>query len=75
MLPFAATRPELAPAALALAAELPLQRPYGKTAFLEANLRRVDGRRLAGSALEQQGLLGLLDAWCRQGGCGRCPLS
>jgi hypothetical protein len=75
VLPFCATEPELEGAALTLVAALPAQRPYGKTGFLERNLRRPDGRRLVRAALHQQGLLGLLADWCSQGGCGRCPLS
>jgi hypothetical protein len=88
VLPFAAGRPALRERALSLAAALPAQRPYGKTAFLEANLRRAGTRnrepgtgaganpgRLVRRALEQQGLLSLLSDWCSQGGCGHCPLS
>jgi hypothetical protein len=75
VLPFCAAEPELEGRALALAAALPVQRPYGKTEFLEHNLRRQDGKRLVRSALQQQGLLALLGDWCSQGGCGRCPLS
>jgi hypothetical protein len=47
---------------------------YGKTGFLESNLRPARGRA-ARTALEQQGLLGLIERWCSRGGCGRCPLS
>jgi hypothetical protein len=54
---------------------LPAGAGYGKTAFLEANLRLESGRRPARSAVEQQGLLSLLAEWCSRGGCGRCPLS
>ena len=75
VLPFAAQRPELRPRAEALLTRLTATAPYGRTAFLERNLVRPDGRRLARTALLQQGLLTLLDDWCSQGGCGRCPLS
>jgi hypothetical protein len=61
-------------AALAALESLPAPPAYGRTAFLEANLRPEKGR-IARTALEQQGLLGLLGEWCSQGGCGRCPLS
>jgi len=75
VLPFVATRAELRPKAASLLAEMPAAPPYGKTRFLEANLRRADGWRAAGSALAQQGLLAYLGEWCSRGGCGRCPLS
>ena len=76
VLPWAAAlRPDLLPQAEALLAALKPAGAYGKTAFLEANLRRSDGRRRVGSAVEQQGLLALLGEWCSRGGCGRCPLS
>jgi hypothetical protein len=74
ILPLAATDLTTAGAA-AIASRLSLAAPYGKTAFLERNLRGADGRRLVKSALAQQGLLALLGDWCSQGGCGRCPLS
>ena len=61
--------------ALELLAGLRAAPPYGKTAFLEANLRRANGRRAVTSALEQQGLLSFLAEWCSRGGCGSCPLS
>lgn len=60
-------------AALRLLQALPAA-SYGKTGFLEANLRPARGR-IARTALEQQGLLGLITEWCSQGGCGKCPLS
>ena len=72
-LPLAASR-GLEERALALLAALPAAPAYGKTAFLESNLRPAQGR-IARNALEQQGLLGLIGEWCSQGGCGRCPLS
>jgi hypothetical protein len=72
VLPFAASRRAKA---LMLLARLPASAAYGRTAFLEANLAWPDGKRRVGSALEQQGLLGLVEEWCTQGGCGRCPLS
>jgi hypothetical protein len=75
VLPFAMTRPELQAAVEALLAQLRPLAPYGKTAFLEANLRHPDGKRRVGSALEQQGLLAFLNDWCSRGGCGKCPLS
>jgi hypothetical protein len=75
VLPFAATRPFLRQKALAFLTQLPASGAYGRTAFLEANLAGVDGQRRVRSALEQQGLLALVDEWCKQGGCGRCPLS
>ena len=74
-LPLAALDPQRVAAAEALALALRPAAPYGKTAFLEVNLRRMDGKRRITNALEQQGLLGLLTDWCSQGGCGRCPLS
>jgi hypothetical protein len=75
VLPFVATRPRQRARCVELVAAMRPLAPYGKTAFLEANLRRRDGKRRVTSALEQQGLLGLLEDWCSQGGCGRCPLS
>jgi hypothetical protein len=61
--------------ALALAESLPAGAAYGKTAFLEANLRLPGGKRLVRAALEQQGLLAYLGTWCSRGGCGSCGLS
>jgi hypothetical protein len=75
VLPFAACKEELRTKADWLLLQLPPGQPYGKTAFLEANLARVGGKRRVRNALEQQGLLTMLDEWCRRGGCGRCPLS
>jgi hypothetical protein len=76
ILPFAvALEPLLAPKAAALLAALPAQPAYGKTAFLERNLRRSDGRRRVRSVVEQQGLLAFSARWCSRDGCGRCPLS
>jgi hypothetical protein len=75
VLPFAALEPALAEKAEGLAQKLPAAPAYGKTAFLEANLRRGSERLRATNALQQQGLLAMTDGWCRQGGCGRCPLS
>jgi hypothetical protein len=75
VLPFAALDPSLQPRALALLAALPPGAAYGRTRFLEHNLRRADGKQRRRDAVVQQGLLGLLNAWCSQGGCGRCPLS
>lgn len=75
VLPFAALDPSTRDAALRHLQALPAAPAYGKTAFLEANLRRsADSLRVA-SALQQQGLLAMVADWCRQGGCGRCPLS
>jgi hypothetical protein len=75
VLPFAAADTALAEKATSLLPGLAAAAPYGKTAFLEHNLRGPDGRRAVQSALAQQGLLSLLADWCSQGGCGRCPLS
>jgi hypothetical protein len=75
VLPFAALDPALRDQAQTLLAGLAAGAAYGKTAFLEANLRAPGGRRLVRTALEQQGLLAFLGQWCSQGGCGRCPLS
>jgi hypothetical protein len=75
VLPFASLSEELGAQAASLLAGLRSSAPYGKTAFLEHNLRDAKGRRLAKTALAQQGLLALLSEWCSQGGCGRCPLS
>jgi Protein of unknown function (DUF2851) len=75
VLPFAAARPDLHEKTLALLAQLAASAAYGKTAFLESNLKRADGKRRVSSAVEQQGLLAFLAEWCSQGGCGRCPLS
>jgi hypothetical protein len=76
VLPFAAAvRPDLLTHCLDLAAGLPALPPYGKTAFLEANLAPAPGRRPVQGALDQQGLLALHAEWCSRGGCGRCPLS
>ena len=73
VLPLAASR-GLETAALGLLEALPAGASYGKTGFLESNLRPAGGR-IARTVLEQQGLLGLIGRWCSQGGCGRCPLS
>lgn len=75
VLPFAALDPTLTDKATKLAARLPASPGYGRTAFLEGNLRRGDETFRARTALEQQGLLAMVNDWCRQGGCGRCPLS
>jgi len=62
--------------ALALFRCLPAAGGYGVTAHLERVLALEGGRRLTTSARRQQGLLYLLHAYCRQGGCaGGCPLS
>jgi hypothetical protein len=74
-LPFAAGEGPLRAAAMRLVAEMSAGGAYGKTAFLEANLRGSGGRRVVRTVLEQQGLLGFLGEWCSRGGCGRCPLS
>ena len=74
-LPFAAGDPSLRSKAEALLAGMRAAPVYGKTAFLERNLRAASSRRLVRRALEQQGLLAFLAQWCSQGGCGRCPLS
>jgi hypothetical protein len=73
VLPFAAARglPRLALEALR---RLPAPPAYGKTAFLESNLRPEKGR-IARNALQSQGLLDYVAQWCSQDGCGRCPLS
>jgi uncharacterized protein DUF2851 len=73
-LPFAVLDGALEGRARELLEEMGAAAVYGKTAFLEANLR-AGGRRTVRTALEQQGLLGLLGRWCSRGGCGRCPLS
>jgi hypothetical protein len=76
LLPFvAAVAPGLEERCLDLAASLPALPPYGKTAFLEANLAPPGRKRFSARALQQQGLLALHADWCSQGGCGRCPLS
>ena len=75
VLPFAMLQSVLAAQALALAASLPASAAYGKTRFLEANFAPANGKRAVKGALAQQGLLSLLNEWCSQGGCGRCPLS
>jgi hypothetical protein len=75
VLPFVALDASLRPQALALLAALPAGASYGKTRFLEHNLKRADGKKRVRGVLAQQGLLGLLNDWCSQGGCGRCPLS
>jgi hypothetical protein len=73
VLPFAAAGglPDRAAEALR---RLPAAPSYGRTAFLEANVRPAKGR-VARNALQSQGLLGYVAEWCSQGGCGRCPLS
>ena len=73
VLPFVATR-GLKPEALALLRSLPAGTSYGKTAFLESNLRPDKGR-IGRNALQSQGLLGYVRQWCSQDGCGKCPLS
>jgi len=75
VLPFVALDASLRPRALALLEALPAGAYYGKTRFLEHNLKRADGKKRVRGVLAQQGLLGLLNDWCSQGGCGRCPLS
>jgi hypothetical protein len=75
VLPFASLDPVSEDRALRLSAALPAAPVYGKTAFLVENLRRSDPGLRAQTALEQQGLLAMVSDWCRQGGCGRCPLS
>jgi hypothetical protein len=75
VLPFASLDAALEEQAVRLVQALPAAPSYGKTAFLEANLAGRDGGLRARSALEQQGLLAMVTDWCRQGGCGRCPLS
>jgi len=73
VLPFAAARGLPRPALEAMR-RLPASPSYGKTAFLEANLRPARGR-IARNALQSQGLLDYVARWCSQDGCGRCPLS
>ncbi len=73
VLPFAAAL-GLKKAAVALLRTLLAGTSYGKTGFLESNLRPTKGR-IARSALQSQGLLGYVTQWCSQGGCGKCPLS
>jgi Protein of unknown function (DUF2851) len=73
VLPFAAAR-GLGEEALVLMRQLPASASYGKTAFLETNLRPEKGR-IVRNPLQSQGLLGYVARWCSQGGCGKCPLS
>ena len=73
VLPFAAAR-GLPRQALEALRRLPASPAYGKTAFLESNLRPRKGR-IARNALQSQGLLDYVAHWCSQDGCGRCPLS
>jgi Protein of unknown function (DUF2851) len=73
VLPFAAAQ-GFGNEALRLMLQLPAAVSYGKTAFLESNLRPEKGR-IVRNAVQSQGLLGYLGEWCSQGGCGRCPLS
>jgi len=70
--------------ALSLFHRLPAAGGYGVTAHLERALAPTSGRRLTASARRQQGLLYLLQRYCRQGGCAQtdarpgasaCPLS
>ena len=76
MLPFAAAnQPDLALKVDRMLSEMRAAPAYGRTAFLEANLRLADGKRPVRGALGQQGLLDYLERWCSRGGCGRCPLS
>jgi hypothetical protein len=75
VLPFVALDGSLREQALALLGALPAGASYGKTRFLEHNLKRLDGKKRVRGVVAQQGLLGLLNDWCSQGGCGRCPLS
>ena len=75
VLPFVALDAFLRHKALALLEQLPAGAGYGKTRFLEANLKRPDGKRRVRGVLAQQGLLALLNDWCSQSGCGRCPFS
>ncbi len=73
VLPFAASQ-GLSEKARWLLERLTAVPAYGRTAFLETNLRPQRGR-IARNVLQQQGLLGFIETWCSQGGCGRCPLS
>ena len=75
VLPFVASDAVLGERAAAVVDELGAAPAYGKTAFLESNLRSAAGKRLVRRAVEQQGLLAFLGEWCSRGGCGRCPLS
>lgn len=75
VLPFVALDASLRERAMALLTALPAGASYGKTRFLEHNLKRVNGKKRVRGVVAQQGLLGLLNDWCTQGGCGRCPLS
>ena len=75
VLPYVATKPDLKLQAEIFVRDLRPVPAYGKTAGLERNLKRPDGRRRVQRALQQQGLLALNGNWCRRGGCGRCPLS
>ena len=75
VLPFVASDAVLGQRAAALVDELGAAPAYGRTAFLESNLRSAAGKRLVRRAVEQQGLLAFLGEWCSRGGCGRCPLS
>lgn len=75
VLPFVSLDTRLSEKALAFASQLPAAPAYGKTAFLEAALRRGEPALRFRRAFEQQGLLAMAAGWCRQGGCGRCPLS
>ncbi len=61
ILPYAATQPELKRQAETFAHEMRPAPAYGKTAHLEQNLRRPDGRRRVRTAQQQQGLLALED--------------
>ena len=61
--------------AVELYCALPAPGSYGATGHLERALTLKGGRRLAGSARRQQGLLYLLQCYCQRGGCtGTCPL-
>lgn len=70
VLPYAAVAGDAA-VARGLYRALPLPSRYGAV----RHLHRAVGGRLRVGAREQQGMLYLLGRYCRQGGCGRCPLS
>jgi hypothetical protein len=70
VLPFLALDASLREQALAFLGAVPAGASYGKTRFLEHNLKRTDGNKRVRGVTAQQGLLGLLNDWCSRAVAG-----